>query len=235
MKKVLMVLSGAAFWELKDGSQHPTGFWAEEFIVPDRMFRDAGLEVTIATPGAVTPVVDEFSLAPEMNNNDNAKVEEYRAYLADSKDTLGAAIALEEVDPSEYDIVFVPGGHGPMQDLATNADIARIFEATLDDPAKVVASLCHGPASFSTATRDGQWLFKGRRLTAFLDEEESQVGFAEKAPWLLESRLREYGAIFESGPVWGSFVVVDGNLVTGQNPQSAEEAAKAVLDLAARA
>lgn len=235
MKKVLMVLSGAAFWELKDGSQHPTGFWAEEFIVPDRMFRDAGLEITIATPGAVTPVVDEFSLAPEMNNNDNAKVEEYRAYLADSKDTLGAAIALEEVDPSEYDIVFVPGGHGPMQDLATNADIARIFEATLDDPAKVVASLCHGPASFSTATRDGQWLFKGRRLTAFLDEEESQVGFAEKAPWLLESRLREYGAIFESGPVWGSFVVVDGNLVTGQNPQSAEEAAKAVLDLAARA
>lgn len=234
MKKVLMVLSGAAFWELKDGSQHPTGFWAEEFIVPDRMFREAGLEVTIATPGAVTPVVDEFSLAPEMNNNDNAKVEEYRAYLADSKDNLGAAIALEEVDPSKYDIVFVPGGHAPMQDLATNADIARIFEATLDDPAKVVASLCHGPASFSTATRDGQWLFKGRRLTAFLDEEESQVGFAEKAPWLLESRLREYGAIFESGPVWGSFVVVDGNLVTGQNPQSAEEAAKAVLDLAAR-
>ena len=235
MKKVLMVLTGATSWELKDGSQHPTGFWAEEFVVPDRMFRDAGLEVTIATPGAVTPVVDEFSLALETNNNDNAKVEEYRAYLADSKDNLGAAIALEEVDPSEYDIVFVPGGHGPMQDLATNADIARILEATLDDPAKIVASLCHGPASFSTATRDGQWLFKGRRLTAFLDEEESQVGFAEKAPWLLESRLREYGAIFESGPVWGSFVVVDGNLVTGQNPASAEEAAKAVLDLAARA
>lgn len=235
MKKVLMVLTGATFWEFKDGTKHPTGFWAEEFVVPDRMFREAGLDVTIATPGAVTPVVDEFSLAPEMNNNDNAKVEEYRAYLADSKDNLRAAIALEEVDPSKYDIVFVPGGHGPMQDLATNADIARIFEATLDDPAKVVASLCHGPASFSTATRDGQWLFKGRRLTAFLDEEEAQVGFAEKAPWLLESRLREYGAIFESGPVWGSFVVVDGNLVTGQNPQSAEEAAKAVLDLAARA
>lgn len=235
MKKVLMVLTGATFWEFKDGTKHPTGFWAEEFVVPDRMFREAGLEVTIATPGAVTPVADEFSLVPETNNNDNAKVEEFRAYLAGSKENLAAAVALEEVDPSEYDIVFVPGGHGPMQDLATNTDIKRIFEATLDDPTKVVASLCHGPASFSTATRDGQWLFKGRRLTAFLDEEETQVGFADKAPWLLESRLREYGAIFESGPAWGSYVVVDGNLVTGQNPASAEEAAKAVLDLAARA
>ena len=234
MKKVLMVISGATIWELKDGSKHPTGFWAEEFVVPDRMFRDAGLSVTIATPGGVTPLADELSLALEMNGHDKQKVDEFRAYLADSKDNLAAAVKLEDVDPSEYDIVFVPGGHGPMQDLSTNADIARIFEATLDDPTKVVASLCHGPASFSTATRDGQWLFTGRRLTAFLDEEEAQAGFADKAPWLLESRLREYGAIFESGPAWGSYVVVDGNLVTGQNPASAEEAAKAVLDLAAR-
>lgn len=229
-----MVISGATIWELKDGSEHPTGFWAEEFVVPDRMFRDAGLSVTIATPGGVTPLADELSLALEMNGHDKQKVDEFRAYLADSKDNLAAAVKLEDVDPSEYDIVFVPGGHGPMQDLSTNADIARIFEATLDDPTKVVASLCHGPASFSTATRDGQWLFTGRRLTAFLDEEEAQAGFADKAPWLLESRLREYGAIFESGPAWGSYVVVDGNLVTGQNPASAEEAAKAVLDLAAR-
>ncbi|MFF2246603.1 type 1 glutamine amidotransferase domain-containing protein [Arthrobacter sp. NPDC058130] len=229
-----MVLTGTTFWELKDGSKHPTGFWAEEFVVPDRIFREAGLEVTIATPGGLTPVADEFSLAPETNYGDNGKVEEFRVYLADSGENLAAAVALEEADPSEYDIIFAPGGHGPMQDLSINSDIKRIFEATLDDPAKVVASLCHGPASFSTATRDGQWLFKGRRLTAFLDEEEAQVGFADKAPRLLESRLREYGAIFETGPAWGSYVVVDGNLVTGQNPASAGEAVKAVLEPAAR-
>jgi putative intracellular protease/amidase len=120
-----------------------------------------------------------------------------------------------------------------MEDLATNADIARIYSETLDDSSKVVASLCHGPASFSSATRDGEWLFKGRRITAFLDEEEAQAGFAERAPWLLESRLREYGADFVAGPAWGSHVVVDGNLVTGQNPASAEEAANEVLKLVA--
>jgi putative intracellular protease/amidase len=233
MKKVLMALTGATAWELKDGSQHPTGFWAEEFTVPDQIFREEGYDVTIATPGGVVPVADELSLAPEMNGGNLEKIAEYRSYLAKSESNLAGAVALESIDPADYDIVFVPGGHGPMQDLAVNADIARIYEATLDDASKVVASLCHGPASFLPATRDGQWLFKGRRVTAFLDEEEAQAGFADKAPWLLESRLRESGAVFESGPVWGSFVVVDGNLVTGQNPASAEEAAKAVIKLAA--
>lgn len=232
MKKVLMVLTGATTWELKDGTQHPTGFWAEEFTVPDRIFRTEGFHVTIATPGGVVPVADELSLAPEMNGGDLQKIAEYRSYLDGAQSNLAGAVALESINPADYDIVFVPGGHGPMQDLAVNADIARIYEATLDDPTKVVASLCHGPASFLPATRDGKWLFNGRRVTAFLDEEESQAGFADKAPWLLETRLREAGAIFESGPVWGSFVVVDGNLVTGQNPASAEEAAKAVIQLA---
>ena len=229
MTSTLIVLTGARIWNLKDGTRHPTGFWVEEFAAPHRVFSEAGHAITIATPGGVTPVGDELSLAPAMNNNDEAVVAELRAYLGKSQDALAAAVPLSGINPGDYDIVFIPGGHGPMEDLAGDPDVARILEAMLDDPAKVVASVCHGPASFLGATRGGRWLFAGRSITAFLDEEEAQAGFADKAPWLLESRLREQGAAFEAGPVWAPHVVTDGNLVTGQNPASADAAAHAVL------
>jgi putative intracellular protease/amidase len=144
---------------------------------------------------------------------------------------------LEDVRPNAYDGVIIPGGHGPMQDLAVNPDVGRVLAGMLDDPTKVVASLCHGPASFLAAGRaDGSWLFKGRKLTAFTDDEEQQVGLSANAPWLLEERLRGAGAQFESGPAWASHIVVDGNLITGQNPASGEAAANALLkELASRA
>jgi putative intracellular protease/amidase len=230
MTDTLIVLTGARTWTLKDGTAHPTGFWVEEFAEPHRIFTEAGHRITIATPGGVTPVGDELSLAPAMNGGDEALVAELRAYLEASQEVLAAAVPLSSIDPADYDVVFIPGGHGPMEDLSTDPDIARILEAMLDDPSKVVASLCHGPASFVTATRNGKWLFDGRTLTAFLDEEEAQAGFAARAPWLLEARLRQQGAKFVAAPSWQSHVVVDGNLVTGQNPASAAAAARAVLD-----
>jgi putative intracellular protease/amidase len=108
--------------------------------------------------------------------------------------------------------------------------VARILAALLPDETKVVASLCHGPAAFLAAgDAEGNWLFKGRKLTAFTDEEEKQAGLADSAPWLLEDRLRAGGAIFESAPAWSSHVVVDGNLITAQNPASAEAAGQAIL------
>ncbi|MBE1484841.1 type 1 glutamine amidotransferase domain-containing protein [Plantactinospora soyae] len=236
MSSILMILTAARTWSQKDGSQRPTGFWAEEFVVPHRILTEAGVDVTIATPGGLTPVADEGSLAPSANGDDAEKVAELRAYLTRTQDLLTSPVRLEDVDPGRFDGVFIPGGHGPMQDLAVNPDVARVLAALLPDPAKVVASLCHGPASFfSAGNPDGSWLFKGRRLTAFTDEEETQVGLAANAPWLLEERLRTAGAQFESGPAWSSYVVVDGNLVTGQNPGSGEAAAEAVLrELAAR-
>ncbi|GAA1592999.1 type 1 glutamine amidotransferase domain-containing protein [Kribbella sancticallisti] len=229
MTNTLIVLSGARIWRLNDGTEHPTGFWVEEFAAPHRVFTEAGHTITIATPGGVLPVGDELSLAPAMNNNDEALVADLRGYLDKSQEVLAGAVPLSAVDPADFDIVFIPGGHGPMEDLATDPDIARILAAMVDDPSKVVASVCHGPASFVSATRDGKWLFAGRKLTAFLDEEERQAGFADRAPWLLESRLVQQGARFDAGPVWGSHIVTDGNLITGQNPASAEAAAHAVL------
>ena len=222
MSSVLVILSGARVWSLKDGSQHPTGFWADEFVAPHRLLVEAGHDVTIATPGARIPVADEASLA------DNGA--ELRAYLESVKDLLESPARLEDVDPAAYDAVFLPGGHGPMQDLAVNPDVARILAAMLPDDSKVVASLCHGPAAFLAAgDAEGKWLFRGRKLTAFTDEEERQAGLADNAPWLLEDRLRAGGAVFESGPAWASHVVVDGNLITAQNPASAEAAGQAIL------
>ncbi|MFI5893939.1 type 1 glutamine amidotransferase domain-containing protein [Actinoplanes sp. NPDC051513] len=137
---------------------------------------------------------------------------------------------LEEVNPADYDAVVIPGGHGLMQDLAVNPHIARVLAAMLPDPGKTVAALCHGLAAFLPAgAPDGSWLFRGRRMTSFIDEEERQAQLADHAPWLLETRLRQAGAVFEGGPAWSSHVVVDGNLITGQNPASAEAVGEALL------
>lgn len=223
MSSVLVVLTGARVWSLKDGTQRPTGFWAEEFVAPHRLLIEAGHDVTIATPGALVPVADQVSLA-------DADGPELRAYLDSVKDVLDSPVRLEDVDPAAYDGVFIPGGHGPMQDLAVNPDVARILAAMLPDSGKVVAALCHGPAAFLAAgDAEGNWLFKGRTLTSFTDEEEKQAGLIDIAPWLLEDRLRAGGAVFEPGPAWASHVVVDGNLITAQNPASAEAAGKAIL------
>jgi putative intracellular protease/amidase len=227
--RMLMILTSARKLSLKDGRQRPTGYWAEEFVEPHRALVAAGVDVTIATPGGLPAPVDEGSLAPEVNGGDE-RVEELRAYLDAHRELLESPVRLEDVDPAQFDGVLVPGGHGPMQDLAVNADVARVFAALLPDETKVVASLCHGPASFMSAGKeDGSWLFTGRRMTAFTDDEERQVGRADEVLWLLEERLRGAGALYEAGPAWGSHVVVDGNLITGQNPASAQDTAQAIL------
>lgn len=236
MKSVLMILTSATKWTQKDGTQRLTGFWGEEFVVPHEMLLAAGVNVAIATPGGAPATVDGLSLTPEANQGDTAKVEAVSTYLKKHAAVLNAPRRIEDIDVSAFDAVFVPGGHGPMQDLAVNESVGRVLAAGLADQRKVVAAVCHGQASFLSAGDASAWAFKGRRLTAFTNTEETQVGLAENAPWLLEDRLRAAGASFDGGAPWGPHVVVDGNLVTGQNPASAEPATRAVLDLlAARA
>lgn len=229
MPKILFVLTGADHWTLADGSQHPTGFWAEEVLSPLQVFSDAGIDVDLASPEGRTPVVDKGSLSPDAIGEDEAAKQ--REALDALADRLESTLVLAEVGPGSYDAVFVPGGHGPMEDLAVSDDLGRILVTMLDD-GKVVSSVCHGPAGLLPAMRaDGSWLFAGRELTAFTDAEERQAGLADQAPWLLESRLREAGARFSSGEPWAPFVVVDGTLVTGQNPASSAAAAREVVGL----
>jgi putative intracellular protease/amidase len=235
MSRVLVILTAAHFWTQKDGSQRPTGFWAEELTTPHRVLTEAGVQLTIATPGGRPAALDEGSLRPEVNGGDTAKVAEQYAYLTGLQAELDAPLALADVDPGEWDGVLIPGGHGPMQDLAVDPDVARVLNAVLPNDNQVVASLCHGPAAFLGAGTEAGWALRGRRLTAFSNVEETQTGLAANAAWLLEDRLRDSGADYSAGPAWGSHVVVDGNLITGQNPGSADAAAEAILkELAAR-
>jgi putative intracellular protease/amidase len=230
MAKVLIVLTGARVWSQKDGTQRPTGFWTEEFAVPHRLLTEAGAEITIATPGGLVPVPDQTSLSAAANGGDQAKADEFRGYLEKVQPLLDKPERLEDIDPARFDAVLIPGGHGPMQDLAVNPDVARVLAALLPDDSKTVASLCHGPAAFlPVGDENGDWLFKGRQVTAFTNEEENQAGLDANAPWLVEDRLRSAGAIFAGGPAWQSHVVTDGNLITGQNPASGEAVAKAIL------
>ena len=237
MTSVLMVLTGADTWTMKDGSPHPTGFWMEEFVKPHKTFTNAGLEVSIATPRGRTPTVDPLSLALQFNHNDAAEVESQKSYLDSLKSELEDTLALGGIDRADFDVMFVVGGHGPMQDLAVDPDIGRLMVEILRDQDKILAAVCHGPASFLSAhDTDGSWLFAGRRLTAFSNEEETQATFAGNAPWLLEDRLRLAGALYEAEPAWTPHTVTDGNLVTGQQNYSAQATADAVMEaLQARA
>jgi putative intracellular protease/amidase len=231
MARILLVLSGSNHWTLADGTRHPTGYWAEEFVVPHRMFRARGVDVDIATPGGVAPTVDQASLTAEMNGGDEGKAAELRRYLDSVSAETARPLALEEVRErtGDYDAVYIPGGHGPMEDLHACRPLGEIITG-LHDSGRLVAAVCHGPAGLLAATRDdGSWLFTGRRLTAFTNEEEQQAGLASRAPWLLETRLRERGAIFGAGPAWQPHVVTDGNLLTGQNPASSYPAAGQAL------
>ena len=131
MTLVLMVLTGADVWTMKDGSPHPTGFWMEEFVKPHKTFSEAGFDVSIATPQGRAPTVDPLSLALQFNHDDQAEVDSQKAHLDSLKSELQSPLVLGAIDPDDYDVMFVVGGHGPMQDLAVDHDIGRLMMAIL--------------------------------------------------------------------------------------------------------
>ncbi len=228
MTRVLMVLTGAKVWTMKNGFPHPTGFWAEEFIRPHQTFGRAGFDISIATPSGVEPTPDQLSLSKQYYSDE--EIADQQAYLDKFASALAAPLRLEEARAGDYDVVFQVGGHGPMQDMAVHPTVGQLFADVLDDPDNILAAVCHGPAAFLTAHRpDGTWLMKGRRLTCFSNEEENLATFAGNAPWLLEDRMRLAGAVYEAEAPWTPHVVVDGNLITGQQQKSAGVAADAVL------
>jgi putative intracellular protease/amidase len=204
--------------------EHPTGLWLEEFAVPYRLFREQGYDVTVASPKGGSTPIDPRSL-PE-NPDDPA--------IAEAMQALKNTAVLAGLDASGFDAVFFPGGHGTMFDLP-NPEIGRVVTdfATQD---KVVASVCHGPAALVEARLpDGTPLVRGRRITSFSDAEEREVQLDKHMPFLLESRLRELGAQVETAANWSDHVVVDGKLITGQNPQSSGAAARALIEALSRA
>ncbi|ACZ22439.1 putative intracellular protease/amidase [Sanguibacter keddieii DSM 10542] len=229
MSSVLFVVSAAQGWTLADGTVHPTGFWAEELAEPHRLFTEAGWDITIATPGAVKPTVDAGSLAPQAAGGED-RAAELEAYLASIDDRLAAVVDVASVRAADFDAVFYPGGHAPMEDLAVDTTSGALMTAALDEGIPL-AVLCHAPAALLAARRqDGSWPFAGYRMTSFTDEEERIGGLADKARWLVETELVGRGAEFVGGAPFEPHVEQDRGLLTGQNPASSERLARAVLD-----
>lgn len=228
MARVLMIVSAADSLTMRDGTEHPTGFWAEELVVAHRALRRAGHTVDIATPGGRRPTVDRVSLSPDVTGGQE-RADEFRTYLEEIDAELAAPRVLAEVDEHDYDAVVLPGGHGPMADLVHDSSLGRIL-ASSDRTGRLIAPFCHGPAALLSAQDDGTFLFAGRRLTAFTNEEELGGGTGENTPWLLETVLREKGAVVETGPAWSSHVIRDANLITGQNPQSSQAVADVLVE-----
>lgn len=227
MRNILIVLSAAPVWTRADGSTYESGVWAEEFVVMDEAFRKS-CNVDIATPGGVVPKIDPHSMDPKVVGQQN--VDHFRAYLEQNKSRLEKPLVLADIDTSRYDAIAIPGGHGPVEDLYKDPDMGRIL-VEADRASKIIAPVCHGQAALLAAkdANDG-WPFAGRRLTAFSDEEEAELGTADNAPWLLADTLRKRGARYEKGRNWGAYIVKDGNLISGQNPASTAPLAAAVLE-----
>lgn len=225
MADILMVVTAADSITLTDGSAHPTGFWAEELVELHRGLIAAGHRVDIATPRGARPPVDPGSL--DLTTDAGRELGDYLESIAPA---LSAPLVLADVPLGAYDAIALPGGHGPMADLATDPALGALLVDAVDRAAKV-AVLCHGPAGLLSATRaDGSFAFAGRRVAVFTDEEERTGGLGERTPYLVASRLAELGATLETGEPWSSTVVVDGDLISGQNPQSSVATARALVD-----
>lgn len=223
MSDILIILTSHA--RLGDTGR-PTGFHWEELATPYWAFRDAGHTVRLAS------IAGGATHDPSSLKNSAADPGSVRRFLADdaAMAALRAAPALATLADARPDAIFLPGGHGTMWDLPGNATLAALLGRAFDRGA-VIAAVCHGPAGIVSARRaDGQPIVAGRRVNSFTNAEEAAIGLTDAMPFLLESRLRELGARFEGGANFQPHAVRDGNLVTGQNPASAEGVARLVLE-----
>ena len=223
MKKILIIVTSN---NVMGKSGKATGIWAEELAAPYYAFIDAGLAVHLASPRGGAAPFDPSSVKAKGENQ--ADVERFLADPA-AQAAIAATQSVSDANMADYDAVFFPGGHGTMWDLPNDAAIASIV-AHADASGKIIASVCHGAAGLVGAKRaDGHAVVAGRRVNAFTDAEEAAAGLTDVVPFALESRLRELGGKFEGAANWAPFVVVDGKLITGQNPQSSALVAQEVL------
>ena len=222
--KLLMVLTSHD--KLGDTGKK-TGFWLEEFAAPYYVFADAGAKIRLASPKGGQPPLDPSS------NTDDAQTEATKRFKADeqAQQLLAQTSVLSEVNPDDFDAIFYPGGHGPLWDLAEDADSIALIErfAATERP---IGAVCHAPAVFKhTKAPNGEKLVSGKRVTGFTNSEEAGVGLSDVVPFLVEDMLKANGGDYSKGEDWASYVVIDGRLVTGQNPASSEAAASKLLEL----
>jgi putative intracellular protease/amidase len=220
--KILMVLTSH---DQLGNTGRKTGFWLEEFAAPYFVFRDAGAQLTLASPEGGQPPIDPKSDLPENQTDAMTRFKNDQA----AQTALSQTVKLADMKSQDFDTIFYVGGHGPMWDLADNPDSIALIESFYNS-GKPVAAVCHSPAVFHRATYNGQPLVKGKRVTGFTNGEEEAVQLTHVVPFLVEDELKRVGGLYEKAPDWQSFAITDGRLITGQNPASSTAAAQALLN-----
>ncbi|WP_024554372.1 type 1 glutamine amidotransferase domain-containing protein [Franconibacter helveticus 513] len=222
--KILMVLTSHD--QLGDTGKK-TGFWLEEFAAPWYVFRDAGVEVTVASPKGGQPPLDPKSDEPDAQTEATERFRDDKT----AQDALANTLKLDDINADAYDAIFFPGGHGPLWDLANHPVSIALIENYWSG-GKPVAAVCHAPGVLRYAKKpDGSPLVEGKRVTGFTNSEEEAVGLTQVVPFLVEEALKEKGGQFERTEDWGEYAVTDGHLVTGQNPASSAATAQELLKL----
>jgi putative intracellular protease/amidase len=224
--KILMVLTSH---DQLGNTGRKTGFWLEEFAAPYFVFRDAGVQLTLASPMGGQPPVDPKSDMPENQTAAMARFKQDR----NAQNDLAHTAKLADMKSEDFDTIFYVGGHGPMWDLAESKDSIALIESFYNS-GKPVALVCHSPGVLRHVTYKGAPLVKGKHVTGFTNGEEAEVQLTKVVPFLVEDELLRLGAIFEKVADWQPFSVVDGRLITGQNPASSTVAAQNLLSLLAR-
>lgn len=224
--KILMVLTSH---DQLGNTGRKTGFWLEEFAAPYFVFRDAGVQLTLASPKGGQPPVDPKSDLPENQTSAMSRLKQDET----AKAALAHTVKLEDMKAGDFDTVFYVGGHGLMWDLAESRVSIALLESFYNS-GKPIALVCHSPGVLRHVTYKGEPLVKGKRVTGFTNGEEGAVQLTHVVPFLVEDELLRLGAIFEKVADWQPFSVVDGRLITGQNPASSTTAAENLINLLAR-
>ncbi len=221
--KVLMVLTSH---DQLGNTGRKTGFWLEEFAAPYFVFRDAGVDLTLASPKGGQPPVDPKSDLPENQTTAMARFKRD----AKAQKQLSETVKLDTIKSENYDTVFYVGGHGPMWDLAESRVSIALLESFYNS-GKAIALVCHSPGVLRHVNYKGEPLVKGKRVTGFTNGEEEETQLTHVVPFLVEDELMRLGAIFKKVSNWQPHSIVDGRLLTGQNPASSTGAAQALLKL----
>lgn len=219
--KILMVMTSH---DQLGNTGRKTGLWLEEFAAPYFVFRDAGVNITLASPKGGQPPVDPKSDLPE---NQTSAMKRFKQD-AEAQKAFANTAKLADMRAQDFDTVFYPGGHGPLWDLAESPTSIALIESFYNS-GKYIAFVCHAPGVLRRVMYKGQPLVKGKRVTGFTNSEEEEVKLTKVVPFLVEDELKRLGAHFEKKANWQSFVVVDDHLITGQNPASSTAGAEALL------
>jgi putative intracellular protease/amidase len=221
--KILMVLTSH---DVLGNTGRKTGFWLEEGAAPYFVFRDAGVQITLASPKGGQPPIDPKSDEPENQTPAQVRFKKDEA----AQKAFAHTVRLADVNAQDFDTVFYSGGHGPMWDLAEDPVSITLLESFYNS-GKPIALVCHAPGVLRHVKYKGEPLVKGKHVTGFTNGEEEEVKLTHVVPFLVEDELLRLGAIFEKKANWQPFSITDGRLITGQNPASSTSTAQALLDL----